>query len=133
MSIVLFICKYNQNRSQIAEGIFNNLTKKHHAISAAGNIPGLYINNESKKLISEMYKIDMSSQKPKRLTEQMLKSADRIIVMCNPNSCIFLPPDSKFDFWDIPNMETLNSEDKIKIIKEIRNKIKNLIKSLDLN
>ena len=35
MSFVLFICKYNNGRSQIAEAFFNNLTKKHKAISVA--------------------------------------------------------------------------------------------------
>lgn len=91
MSFVLFICKYNTSRSQIAEALFNGLTKKHKALSVAGSSVGNGINPIDIKLVQERFGIDMSRQIPKLPTLDLLKSADKIIIVCDPKDCILIP------------------------------------------
>jgi Protein-tyrosine-phosphatase len=133
MSFVLFICKYNTSRSQIAEALFNGLTKKHKAVSVAGSSVGNGINSIDIKLVQETFGIDMSKQIPKLPTLNLLKSADKIIVVCDPKDCILIPESyiQKAEHWYIPELDGLSAEEKIKIIKEIYKKVKELILELD--
>ena len=133
MSFVLFICKYNTSRSQIAEALFNGLTKKHKALSAAGSSVGNGINPIDIKLVQERFGIDMSRQIPKLPTPDLLKSADKIIIVCDPKDCILIPQSymQKAEHWYIPELDGLSAEEKIKIIEDIYKKVKELISELD--
>ncbi|MGC8533241.1 MAG: hypothetical protein ACP5MV_01255 [Candidatus Parvarchaeum sp.] len=133
MSVVLFICKYNNSRSQIAEALFNKLTKKHKAISAAGSSVGTGIDSSDIKLMREKFDVDMSNQFPKAPNNEMLKMADKIIIVCDPNDCILIPDEyiKKAEHWYIPTLEGLSVEDKTKIIETIYAKVKELISMLD--
>ncbi len=77
--IILFVCKGNSGRSQMAEAFFNFFSKNAKAISA-GIEPDKEIHPWTIKLMEEVG-IDVKSQKPKKLTEALLKKADMIIVM----------------------------------------------------
>ena len=91
MALVLFVCKENSYRSQIAEAIFNSVSKKDFAISASGAEPAKEVSPEAIALLKSRYGIDMSGQRPKMLTEDMLKSASRIITVCDPTIACFSP------------------------------------------
>ena len=99
---VLFVCKGNVGRSQLAEGIFNSLTKKHRAISA-GTIAknkGKLVKSVSIKNVKVLKEIgiDISKKKVKKLNKQMTDHLGKIIVFCDrrtwpdfllkSNSCI---------------------------------------------
>jgi protein-tyrosine-phosphatase len=133
MSFVLFICKYNNGRSQIAEAFFNNLTKKHKAISVAGSLVGKGINDLDIKLMKERFGVDMSGQFPKPPNNDLLKNADRIIIVCDPKDCILIPKTyiEKAEHWYIPELEGRSAEEKVKIIEDIYEKVKELISELD--
>ena len=135
MSLVLFICKYNNSRSQIAEALFNKLTKKHKAVSAAGNSVGNGLDPLDIELMKERFNVDMSRQSPKPATSNLLKSADKLIIVCDPKDCILIPKSylKKAEHWYIPSLEGLPAEEKIKIIEIIYTKVKELILSLDKN
>ncbi|MCL4398405.1 MAG: hypothetical protein M1322_02415 [Candidatus Parvarchaeota archaeon] len=135
MALVLFICKYNNSRSQIAEAVFNKLTKKHKAVSAAGGSVGNGLDPLDIKLMKEKFSVDMSKQFPKPPTSNLLKSADKIIIVCDPKDCILIPESyiQKAEHWYVPSLEGLPAEEKIKIIQIIYAKVKGLISSLDEN
>ncbi len=135
MALVLFICKYNNSRSQIAEAVFNKLTKKHKAVSAAGGSVGNGLDPLDIKLMKEKFSVDMSKQFPKPSTSNLLKSADKIIIVCDPKDCILIPESyiQKAEHWYVPSLEGLPAEEKIKIIQIIYAKVKGLISSLDEN
>lgn len=135
MALVLFICKYNNSRSQIAEALFNKLTKKHNAVSAAGNSVGNGLDPLDIKLMKERFSVDMSKQFPKPSTSNLLKSADKIVIVCDPKDCILIPESyiQKAEHWYIPSLEGLPAEEKVKIIEIIYAKVKGLISSLDEN
>ena len=133
MSFVLFICKYNNGRSQVAEAFFNNITKKHKSISAAGSSVGRGINALDIKLMKERFGIDISRQFPKPPSEDLLKNADKVIIVCDPNDCILIPKSyvEKAEHWYIPELDGRSVEEKVKIMEEIQQKVKELISELD--
>ena len=76
---VLFVCKGNSGRSQIAEAFFNHISKTRRATSA-GTLPDRKIDPRTVQIMDEVG-IDVRYQKPKPLTEDLMKNAHRIIVM----------------------------------------------------
>jgi protein-tyrosine-phosphatase len=78
---ILFVCVENAGRSQMAEGFFNQkyAPKGSRAISA-GTRPVSQINPLAVQVMSEVG-IDISSQKSKIITEDMIKSSAKSVNM----------------------------------------------------
>jgi len=64
---ILFICKGNSGRSQMAEAFFNYVSRNERAISA-GTMPDETIHPWTAQIMSEVG-IEMYQQKPKLLNE----------------------------------------------------------------
>jgi protein-tyrosine-phosphatase len=79
--IILFVCVENAGRSQMAEGFFNQryAPKGYHAISA-GTRPVSQINPLAVQVMNEVG-VDLSSQKSKIITEDMIRSSTTSINM----------------------------------------------------
>ena len=80
MKRVLFVCVENAGRSQMAEAFANLLGKGKLVASSAGVMVADRVN----PLVVEVMKekgIDISMNKPKRLTMAMAEKADRIVTM----------------------------------------------------
>ncbi|MDQ3853152.1 MAG: arsenate reductase ArsC [Thermoproteota archaeon] len=79
--IILFVCVENAGRSQIAEGFFNQkyALKGYRAISA-GTRPVSQINPLAVQVMKEVG-IDISMQKPKIITEDMIRSSEKSVNM----------------------------------------------------
>jgi arsenate reductase len=131
MAIVLFVCKENAYRSQIAEALFNRMAKNSFAISASGAEPAKEVSKDAIKLLKDVYNIDMSNQKPKMLTEEMLHMATRVITVCDPKDCVLIPKEYKAEHWDIPRFEGMNEEEKIKTLKLLHDRVSTLVMGLE--
>ena len=121
---VLFVCIGNSGRSQIAEAFFNKLSKTGKAISA-GTMPDDRIHPYTVQVMKEVG-IDVSQQKPKPLTSEMIEKADKIITMgCGANVCPanYLP---KIEDWKIE--EPYGKP--IEKVREIRDQIKEKVEKL---
>ncbi|MGQ9788531.1 MAG: arsenate reductase ArsC [Candidatus Hadarchaeaceae archaeon] len=79
MKKVLFVCVENSARSQMAEAFFNRMARKARAESA-GTKPSATVNPMAVKVMNEVG-IDISRAKPKGLTLEMLKAADRVVTL----------------------------------------------------
>jgi arsenate reductase len=79
MKRVLFVCVGNSGRSQMAEALFNHSCGSSSAISA-GTRPATSVSRTAIAAMAELH-IDISAQRPKPLTQQMIQQADRIITM----------------------------------------------------
>jgi arsenate reductase (thioredoxin) len=83
MKRILFVCVENAGRSQMAEAFANKYGKSKFTVSSAGNKPAVRVN----PLVAETMKekdIDISMNKPKLLTYEMIQDADLIVTMgCN--------------------------------------------------
>ena len=79
--VILFVCVENGGRSQMAEGFFNQryAPEGYRAISA-GTRPVSQINSLAVQAMSEVG-IDISNQKSKIITEDMIKSSEKSVNM----------------------------------------------------
>ena len=80
MVTILLVCVHNSGRSQMAEAFLNKLAAGKVRAISAGTEPAEEIEPLVAKVMREVG-LDISHQKPKRLTMEMIKQADKIITM----------------------------------------------------
>lgn len=131
---ILFICRGNVARSQIAEAYYNHFIKSDDASSAGIlNFTPLKYDHPVEEVVKVMKEdgIDISQQIVKSLTEEMVNKADRIFVICERKECPeFLLNSNKISFWDIDDPCDTSLENHRKIRDEIKKQVKQLIKEL---
>ena len=132
MRSILFVCVENAGRSQMAEAFFKKYApKKYQAISAGTNpISGIH---PEVYLVMKEIGIDMDSQKPKPLTDEMINDSIAVNMGCmDKQSCPSLFVDDVED-WNIEDPKNKPIEEIRKIRDQIEFKIKELIKKLENN
>jgi len=80
MKTVLFVCVGNSGRSQMAEALFNHLAKGKAKAISAGTEPASTVDPTVIKVMKEVG-IDISGNKPKPLTPEMIDQANLVITM----------------------------------------------------
>ncbi len=80
MKTVLFVCIHNAGRSQMAEAYFNRAAKGKARALSAGTRPGNAVHPEVIEAMKEVG-IDISGNKPKVLTMDLVNESDRMITM----------------------------------------------------
>jgi len=80
METVLFVCVGNAGRSQMAEAFFNRLADGKVMAISAGTRPADAVDPQTIEVMREVG-IDISGNRPKALTMQMLEQADRVVTM----------------------------------------------------
>ena len=129
MVTVLFICIHNAGRSQMAEAFFNKLSGGRYIGLSAGSKPSENVNPVVVDAMKEIG-IDISGNKPKKLTKEMLLEADLAITMgCGEDACPIAP--NELREWNIEDPHGKSIEVIRKIRDDIRKKIENLIRELD--
>jgi arsenate reductase len=127
---VLFVCVENAGRSQMAEGLFRKYAPSGHESISAGTVPKSQINPLAAEVMGEIG-IDIGSQKPKELNEEMIKNADKIINMgcMDKNFCptLFVP---KVRDWGIEDPKGKPIEKVREIRDEIERKIKEMVEEI---
>lgn len=123
---VLFVCVHNAGRSQMAEGFFRKYAPKGYATLSAGTKPVPEINPLSIQVMKEVG-IDISNQRSKDLTEDMLRNATTVVNMgCMDNN--FCPT------MYIPRVIDWGLEDPkdkpIEKVREIRDEIERRVREL---
>jgi arsenate reductase len=130
---ILFICRGNVSRSQMAEAYYNHFTKSNDAASAGIlDFTSLKYGHPAEEVIKVMKEdgIDISKQIVKFITEEMVNKADRIFVMCERKECPeFLLNSNKITFWDINDPYDTSLENHRRIRNEVKKHVKQLIKN----
>jgi arsenate reductase len=128
---VLFVCVHNSGRSQMAEAFFNQLGGGKAIADSAGTQPADQIDPIVAYVMREAG-LDITRQRPKVITQEMMENADRVISMgCGvQESCpANLVP---VEDWGIEDP----AGKPVKKVREIRdiikNKVETLIKELSL-
>jgi arsenate reductase len=123
---VLFVCVENSGRSQMAEAIFRKYAPKHYSTLSAGTRPSAQLNPLVIEVMTEV-NIDISKQRPKIITEDMIRnSAIRVNMGCmDKQSCptLFI---HKLLEWNIDDPKG-KSIDKV---REIRDEIEQRVRQL---
>ncbi|MGD0856628.1 MAG: arsenate reductase ArsC [Dehalococcoidia bacterium] len=119
MKKIIFVCVGNSGRSQMAEAIFNKMTEGEALAASAGTMPAGLVDPDVIELMKEEG-IDISSAKPKQLTTEMLKEADKVITMgCGvEEACPAFRVNS--EDWGLPDPKGKSKEE----IRKIRDEIK---------
>jgi arsenate reductase (thioredoxin) len=123
---VLFVCVENAGRSQMAEGFFKKYCTGDYEPISAGTRHKSQIDPVAVEVMKEIG-IDISCQKPKELTEDMMLNAAKIISMgcMDKNFCptLFVP---KVVDWGIEDPK----DKPVEMVREIRDEIEKRIKEV---
>ncbi|MFL6493587.1 MAG: arsenate reductase ArsC [Nitrososphaera sp.] len=129
--VILFVCLENAGRSQIAQGFFNHkyAPRGYRAISA-GTRPVSQINPLAVRAMSEIG-IDISSQKSKIITDDMIKSSSKSVNMgCMERAeCPMLFINNVID-WGIEDPKGKPIEKVREIRDEIERRVSEIAQSL---
>lgn len=124
---ILFVCVQNAGRSQMAEGFFRKYAPKDFDCQSAGTVPTSEINPVAVEVMKEVG-IDISKQKPKDLTEDMMRNATTIVNMgCMDDKfcpALFVP---KVIDWGIEDPKDRPIERVRKIRDEIEKRVLEII------
>jgi arsenate reductase (thioredoxin) len=125
--VILFVCVENAGRSQMAEGFFNQkyAPKGYHAISA-GTRPVSQINPLAVQVMNEIG-VDISSQKSRIITEDMIRSSAKSVNMgCIERAeCPLLFINNVID-WGIEDPKGKS----IEMVREIRDEIDRRVREI---
>ncbi len=77
---VLFVCVKNGGKSQMAAGLMRKAAGDTVAVESAGTEPGDKVNALSAETLLEVG-VDITDQRPRQLTDDMIRAVDRVIVL----------------------------------------------------
>jgi len=130
---ILFVCVENAGRSQMAEGFFNKNAPEGYRAISAGTKPVSQINSVVIEVMKEVG-IDISNQKSKEITEDMMRNSFKTVNMsCMvKESCptLFLP--NVLD-WNLEDPKGKSVEKVIELRDEIDQRVKELVAGLTTN
>jgi protein-tyrosine-phosphatase len=128
MKTYLFACVHNAGRSQIAAALFNLYADRSGCLAiSAGTQPADHIHPEVVEIMREIG-VDLSSARPRRLTEDLARTASVLVTMGCGEACQFVPNLRTID-WALPDPKG-QSLDAVRTIRdEIHDRVKELIRS----
>lgn len=133
---VLFVCKWNMGRSQMAVELFNLYSKKNIGISAGTNtIP--FSKQKLKDVapltvrVLQEKNIDISFKNPIRLTKEIVHSVDRVVILTQrddvPNYLVGL---NKVMYWNVEDGDGKDYSYHIQMREQIDTLIKELVREI---
>jgi len=128
---VLFVCIENAGRSQMAEGFFRKYAPGGYVPLSAGTTPAGKINPLAIQAMKEIG-IDIAEQKPKVLTDEMIRKSSKIVNMgcMDRQSCPALFVNNMIE-WSIPDPKNKPIDEVRKIRDEIEIRIMEFVATLD--
>ena len=125
MKNILFVCVGNSGRSQIAEALFNHLAQGKARATSAGTNPANIIDPKVVQIMNEVG-VDISSNRPKKLTMEMLDQADKVITMGCGVEKACPATFTETEDWELEDPKGQS----IERIREIRDQIKTRVEKL---
>jgi protein-tyrosine-phosphatase len=127
MKKILFVCVENAGRSQMAEAFAKAYGNAKIEAISAGTMPAEEVNPLAVQVMREKG-IDLSPNKPKLITNQMVQEADTIIVMgCSAEGFCPAPLLNKVVDWQIEDPKGKPIEKVREIRDEIERKVRTLL------
>jgi arsenate reductase len=125
---ILFLCRQNAGRSQMAQAFFERLAPEHEVISA-GSHPASSV-HPSVVLVMEEIGIDLSGKTPRRVDQAMLDRADHVISMGCDDPAVCDYPGRKVEDWSLEDPSKKPIEDVRRIRDLIRARVESLVERL---
>jgi arsenate reductase len=126
MDRVVFACRHNAGRSQMAAAFFNALAdgSRAHAVSA-GTTPGDRVHPEVASAMGELG-IDLSQATPQRLTAELAAGASLLVTMGCGEECPYVPGVEVQD-WPLEDPKGKPVERVREIRDEVRRRVAELV------
>ena len=125
---VMFVCVHNAGRSQMAAGFLEHLAGGRIEVRSAGSAPAASVNPSAVEAMAELG-IDISSQRPKVLTDEAVLATDVVITMGCGDACPFFPG-KRYEDWTLEDPAGKGVEAVRPIRDEIRSRVEALIAEL---
>jgi arsenate reductase len=131
MKTVIFVCVHNSGRSQMAEAFFNQMAEGKAIALSAGTQPGDKVHPEVIAAMREVG-IDISGNKPKILTMEMIEKADKMITMgCGADAGGLCPASFiETEDWALEDPKDKPLEQVRAIREDIKKRVMNLIREI---
>jgi phosphate transport system protein len=129
---VIFLCVHNSARSQMAEGLARELLPPGVRVWSAGSQPAAAVNPYAIKVMEEVG-IDISSQRPKRISDVPIGDVDTVITLCAEEICVIPGKELRREAWVLPDpTRTAGPEDQViaafrKLRDELRQRVETLM------
>jgi arsenate reductase (thioredoxin) len=127
---VLFLCTHNAGRSQMALGYFARLAGDRAVAYSGGSEPADRINPAAIAAMAEVG-IDITSQQPKRWTQEMVEAADVVVTMGCGDACPFIPG-RRYEDWILPDPAGKPVDEVRPVRDEIERRVRQLLGELQL-
>lgn len=127
MKTVLFICVHNSGRSQMAEAFFNGLAEGKARAISAGSQPVDKVSPVAVEAMREVG-IDISQNKPKLLTLEMMEGIDKAITMGCEATCPVTTVET--EDWGLEDPKGKPIAEVRKIRDEIKIRVENMLKEM---
>jgi len=125
---VLFLCVHNAGRSQMAAALLAKMAGDRVIVRSAGSAPGETLNPAVVTAMDELG-MDISAQRPTRLTDEMGKRADVIVTMGCGDACPVYPGKRYID-WELPDPAGKPLDEVRSIRDEIDARVASLVSDL---
>jgi arsenate reductase len=125
---VLFLCIHNAGRSQMALGFFNALANGRAVGYSGGSEPADQINPAAVEAMAEKG-IDITAERPKRWTDEMVEAADVVVTMGCGDTCPFIPG-RRYEDWTLPDPAGQPLEAVRPVRDEIETRVRHLLAEL---
>jgi arsenate reductase len=125
MDRVIFACRHNAGRSQIAAAFFNRMADPGRAKAvSAGTTPAQHVHPEVAQVMQEL-RIDLTGAKPQLLTTELAAGARLLVTMGCGEECPYIPG-AEVEDWPLedPKGKPLNR------VREIRDEIQRRVAGL---
>ncbi len=125
---VLFLCVHNAGRSQMAAAFAREIGAGRVVVHSAGSAPGEALNPAVVEVMREKG-IDISNESPRKLTEEMGRSADVIVTMGCGDACPVYPGKRYVD-WELTDPAGKQTDEVRLIRDDIERRVRDLIDRL---
>ena len=126
---VLFLCVHNAGRSQMAAGWLRHLAGDRIEVFSGGSEPADHVNPAAVAAMAEEG-IDIAGQQPQRWTDEHARAADVVITMGCGDVCPAYPG-KRYEDWELTDPAGQSIEFVRTVRDEIRQRVEQLIESLD--
>ena len=125
---VIFICKNNSGRSQMAEALLKNTYENYYEVYSAGSEP-LEINPLTIEVLSEIG-IDISQNKSKSLEKFQGQEFDYVVSLCEEGACPIFIGGKTHIHQGFPDPREFKGDDKTRLesFRNLRDGIQGWIK-----
>ena len=125
---VLFLCVHNAGRSQMAAAFAREMGTGRVVVHSAGSAPGEALNPAVVEVMREKG-IDISNESPRKLTEEMGRSADGVVTMGCGDACPVYPGKRYVD-WELTDPAGKQTDEVRLIRDDIERRVRDLVDSL---